>query len=158
MSNVDASNIPSVAAAAAATTESPAPAGGGRRSPVLTAEEMKEFAELRWQNQLLKAENAVLLRKLEEERAQRRQSQLNENHYNLEAKACRDAIEKTDGNTQVLALHDELQRLRKKCDVYAEAVEESRSYFFEMKRLYMEVSPYLRSLSGNAPANSSTPS
>ncbi|CAG9570879.1 conserved hypothetical protein [Leishmania major strain Friedlin] len=114
---------------------------------------MKEFAELRCQNQLLKAENAVLQRKLEEERAQRRQSQLDVNHYNLEAEACREAIEKADGNAQVLALYDELQRLRKKCDIYAEAVEESRCYFFEMKRLYMEVSPYLRSLSGEAQAH-----
>ncbi|KAG5484286.1 hypothetical protein LSCM4_07852 [Leishmania orientalis] len=157
MSSADSSKSPP-AAAAAATSALPAEAGGGRRSPALTAEEMKEFAELRWQNQLLKAENAVLLRKLEEERAQRRQSQLDENHYSVEATACRDAIEKIDGSAQVLALHDELHRLRKKCDVYAEAVEESRSYFFEMKRLYMEVSPYLRSLSGDAPANSAASS
>ncbi|CAJ1987108.1 hypothetical protein conserved [Leishmania donovani] len=151
MSSASSSKAPS--ASAVASTADPADAGSVSSSPTLTAAEMKEFAELRCQNQLLKAENAVLQRKLEEERAQRRQSQLDENHYNLEAEACREAIEKTDGNAQVLALYDELQRLRKKCDIYAEAVEESRSYFFEMKRLYMEVSPYLRSLSGDSQAH-----
>ncbi|KAG5509498.1 hypothetical protein JKF63_06203 [Porcisia hertigi] len=122
----------------------------GDRSSALTEREKKEFDELRWQNQLLKAENAVLQRKLEEELAQRRQPQLDQTHYSLEAKTCLEAIENIDSNAQVLALHDELHRLRKKCDIYAEAVEESRSYFFEMKRLYMEVLPHLRSSPGDA--------
>lgn len=151
MSNTASSKVPS--AAAAGSTAAPTDAGSASSSPTLTAEEMNEFAELRCQNQLLKAENAVLQRKLEEERAQRQQSQLDENHYKLQAEACREAIEKTDSNAHVLALYDELHRLRKKCDIYAEAVEESRSYFFEMKRLYMEVSPYLRSFSSDAQAH-----
>ncbi|GET86856.1 hypothetical protein, conserved [Leishmania tarentolae] len=147
MSNEASSTMPS--SALAVSTAAPAGVANAGSSPALTAEEMKEFEELRCQNQLLKAENAVLQRKLEEERAQRRQSQLDQNHYSLEAEACREAIEKVDSDAQVLALYDELHRLRMKCAIYAEAVEESRSYFFEMKRLYMEVSPHLRSLSSD---------
>lgn len=122
----------------------------------LTADEAQEFAELRRQNQVLRAENAVLQRRLEEERSQRRQGPEGDNHYRVEAKVCRAAITDMDANAQLLGLYDELRRLRRKCDVYAEAVEESRSYFFEMKRLYTEVAPHLRS-TGGSPAAAAAP-
>ncbi|CAJ1019102.1 conserved hypothetical protein [Leishmania braziliensis MHOM/BR/75/M2904] len=160
MSGVGSSTQLAAATTEAATVSTAVPADTDRisSSPTLTAADMKELEELRLRNQLLRAENAELQSKLEDERTQRRQSQLDENHYSLEAKACREAIEKIDSKAQVLALHDELHRLRKKCDIYAAALEESRSYFFEMKRLYMEVSPHLRSFSGDAPAHHAAPS
>ncbi|KAL7699237.1 hypothetical protein N2W54_004026 [Lotmaria passim] len=114
-------------------------------SPALTPEELKEFFDLRRQNQVLKAENAILQRKLEEEHTRRLQWQRAGNHHTTEAEMCCAAIEKVDKEAHVLALYAELHRLREKCDVYADAVEESRNYFFEMKRLYTEVEPYLRS-------------
>ncbi|KPA76565.1 hypothetical protein ABB37_07851 [Leptomonas pyrrhocoris] len=137
---------PAIAASSASASPS--------SSPALTPEEWKEFNDLRRQNQLLKAENAMLQRKLEEERSHRLQWQSEGDHNTAEAAMCCESIEKMDKDAQVLALYAELHRLREKCDVYAEAVEESRSYFFEMKRLYTEVEPHLRS-SGVPPATSS---
>lgn len=113
-------------------------------SPALTAVEQRECDDLRRQNKLLKAENAMLQRKLDDERANRQQWQRDGNHHTSEANMCCASIEKVDKDAHVLALYAELRRLREKCDVYAEAVEESRNYFFEMKRLYTEVEPYLR--------------
>lgn len=126
--------------------------GSPSSSPALTPEERQEFNDLRQQNRLLKAENAALQLRLEEERAHRLQWQQHGDHFAAEAKMCCDAIESAEKDAPVLALYAELRRLREKCDVYAEAVEESRSYFFEMKRLYTEVEPYLRSAGAAARA------
>ncbi|KPI87211.1 hypothetical protein ABL78_3727 [Leptomonas seymouri] len=138
---MDPSSSPSQPPAVAAPAVSASPSS----SPPLTPEERREFNNLRQQNQILKAENAMLQRKLEEERSDRLQWQHDGNHHTTEARICCESIEKMDKSAQVLALYAELHRLREKCDVYADAVEESCGYFFEMKRLYAEVEPHLRS-------------
>lgn len=138
-----ASPPPAVSAPADATAT--ATGSSSSSSPALSSAERREFDDLRRQNKILKAENAMLQRRLDEERAHRQQWQRDGNHFTAEAKLCCESIEQLDKDARVLALYAELHRLRAKCDVYAEAVEESRNYFFEMKRLYTEVEPSLRS-------------
>lgn len=110
----------------------------------LSPEEVAECQLLRRQNAVLRAENEILQRRLDEERSSSHRWQHDGHHHLMEANACRASIEEASANTQIVALYDELQRLRKKCDVYAEAVEESRSHFLEMKRLYAELEPQMR--------------
>lgn len=100
---------------------------------------------LQAQNEKLRQENELLRRRLEEERLLRQSTDAVDSHKAFEAAACKDQIRAIDENAEVLALHAELLQLRQTCAVYAEATEESRSYFFELKRLYAELEKHLKS-------------
>lgn len=100
--------------------------------------------DLKLQNQRLRQENEELRQRLEEERALRRSVDAADSHKALEAATYKDQIQAIDDKAEALALHSELLQLRQTCAVYAEATEESKSYFVELKRLYAELEKYLR--------------
>lgn len=102
-----------------------------------------EVERLRRENARLAQENAELKQRIEEERVHRWQCMQDENHQALQANGYRAKIETLDKDVEVVRLHEELQKQRKKCNVYAEALEESHSFFVELKRLYAEIEPYL---------------
>ncbi|ORC86204.1 uncharacterized protein TM35_000302440 [Trypanosoma theileri] len=100
---------------------------------------MAELERLRAANAELRAENAELRRRLTAERAG-----LTPGAWAAASGAAVELqlagrIRERDGAATILALHDELRRLSQQCGRYADALEEARGNFVEMKRLYSEL-------------------
>ncbi|RNF16511.1 uncharacterized protein Tco025E_05159 [Trypanosoma conorhini] len=102
-----------------------------------------EVERLRERNAQLREENAELRTRLNQERLHIAADGIEKERRELEVDFCRELIRERDEHATILALHDELTRLNRQCAVYADALEEARGNFVEMKRLYGELNHLL---------------
>ncbi|ESL08199.1 hypothetical protein TRSC58_04102 [Trypanosoma rangeli SC58] len=101
---------------------------------------MERFRE---RNARLREENAELRARLSQERPHSATDGMCKGSRELEVDLCRELIQEKDGKATILELHNELIRLKRQCAVYADALEEARGNFVEMKRLYDELNHLL---------------
>ncbi|RNF02907.1 hypothetical protein TraAM80_06110 [Trypanosoma rangeli] len=97
----------------------------------------------RERNAKLREENAELRVRLSQERPHSATDGIGKGSRELEVDLCRELIQEKDGKATILELHDELTRVKRQCAVYADALEETRGNFVEMKRLYDELNHLL---------------
>lgn len=132
----EAPAVVDTAAVVNASTSGPEPA-----TPATSTSAVKALQD---QNEQLRSENESLRQRLEEERSLRRGYDVCDNHKTHESHLVKEQITAIDGAAEMLALHSELARLRQTCAAYAEAIEETRSYFFELRRLHADLDTHLR--------------
>lgn len=97
-----------------------------------------DAAALRKENEVLRREVANLKSMLEEEKTRRHDGGL-DTHKVHEGRATASIIEEKESDAEVVQLYNELIVERKKCAVLAEMLEDVRSHFFEIKKLYSEM-------------------
>ncbi|KEG10056.1 hypothetical protein DQ04_04241020 [Trypanosoma grayi] len=110
---------------------------------------MAELERLRERNAKLREENTQLKKKLAEERPNITGDGFDDGHRRVEVESYRRLINEQDPQATILSLHDELMRLGRQCAVYADALEEARENFVEMKRLYSELNQILATCSNS---------
>ncbi|EAN87487.1 hypothetical protein C3747_200g50c [Trypanosoma cruzi] len=107
-----------------------------------------EIGQLRERNARLREENSKLRVRLNQERQHVASEGMDGGHRELEVGLCKDLIREKEKQATILALHDELTRLNRQCAVYADALEEARGNFVEVKRLYGELNNLLDHFNG----------
>ncbi|KAH9600096.1 hypothetical protein LSM04_002025 [Trypanosoma melophagium] len=100
---------------------------------------MAELDRLRAANAELRAENAELRRQLAVERAGLTPGGWGAASGSAAELRLAGRIREQEASATILALNDELCRLSRQCGRYADALEEARGNFVEMKRLYSEL-------------------